>query len=280
MKVYLRTFGCRANQYDTEAVRAMLETSGHTIVASAADADVAVFNSCAVTSDAEAELRKAVRRAARERPGASQHRHGLRRRARRRRGRVAQLRALPIGGRTWSAARICRRSPRALDLDADVAGVRHDAPDRERARCCAFRTAATSTARFARRRWRAARIAAAPADEIVREAAALAERHAEIVITGIHIGTYGADIGTSLGALMTRLVRDGADGALSAVVDRGDGARRRAASSCWPARPRTSRRTSMRRCSPGRTGCSGAWAGIGIRAPLIRAADRADWRRA
>ena len=65
MRVYLRTLGCRANHYDTEAVREMVEASGHAIVGTAADADVAVFNSCAVTSDAEAELRKLVRRAAR-----------------------------------------------------------------------------------------------------------------------------------------------------------------------------------------------------------------------
>src|SRR5262249_15268902 len=51
-----------------EAVRAMIESAGHEIVPSAADADAAVFNSCAVTSEAEAELRKVVRRAARERP--------------------------------------------------------------------------------------------------------------------------------------------------------------------------------------------------------------------
>ncbi|MGE5101209.1 MAG: tRNA (N(6)-L-threonylcarbamoyladenosine(37)-C(2))-methylthiotransferase MtaB, partial [Deltaproteobacteria bacterium] len=68
MKVYLRTFGCRANHYDTEVVRAMLESGGHDIVSSPASADVAVFNSCAVTSEAEAELRKVVRRAAREQP--------------------------------------------------------------------------------------------------------------------------------------------------------------------------------------------------------------------
>jgi threonylcarbamoyladenosine tRNA methylthiotransferase MtaB len=51
-----------------------------------------------------------------------------------------------------------------------------------------------------------------PMDDIVREAAALAERHPEIVITGIHIGTYGADAGTpanaSLSELMVRLVRE------------------------------------------------------------------------
>ena len=36
----------------------------------------------------------------------------------------------------------------------------------------------------------------------------LADRHPEIVITGIHIGTYGADRGSSLGELMERLVAD------------------------------------------------------------------------
>ena len=65
MKVYLRTFGCRANQYDSEQVRALIEQSGGTIVEDPADADTAVFNSCAVTSEAEVELRKSIRGAAR-----------------------------------------------------------------------------------------------------------------------------------------------------------------------------------------------------------------------
>ena len=56
MKAYLRTFGCRANQYDTEAARAMIEAAGGEIVATPGDADVALFNSCAVTSAAEADL--------------------------------------------------------------------------------------------------------------------------------------------------------------------------------------------------------------------------------
>ncbi|MEO5566862.1 MAG: radical SAM protein [Gemmatimonadaceae bacterium] len=43
-------------------------------------------------------------------------------------------------------------------------------------------------------------------DSLVAEARALAERHAEIVITGVHIGTYGVDSGSSLGELMERLV--------------------------------------------------------------------------
>src|SRR6185437_3589598 len=68
MKVYLQTFGCRANQYDSEVVRGLLEQGGAELVADAADADAAVFNSCAVTAAAEADLRRAVRRAARRQP--------------------------------------------------------------------------------------------------------------------------------------------------------------------------------------------------------------------
>lgn len=45
-------------------------------------------------------------------------------------------------------------------------------------------------------------------DELVTEATALAHRHREIVLTGIHIGTYGTDIGSSLGELVTRLLTD------------------------------------------------------------------------
>jgi threonylcarbamoyladenosine tRNA methylthiotransferase MtaB len=43
-------------------------------------------------------------------------------------------------------------------------------------------------------------------EELVDEADQLAQYHPEIVITGIHIGTYGADIGTSLGVLLQRLI--------------------------------------------------------------------------
>ncbi|HEU4879236.1 MAG TPA: hypothetical protein VFT21_07285, partial [Gemmatimonadaceae bacterium] len=69
MKVYLQTFGCRANQYDTEAVRAMLATEGVEEVFDPADADAAVFNSCTVTASAEADLRSGVRAASKKNGG-------------------------------------------------------------------------------------------------------------------------------------------------------------------------------------------------------------------
>jgi tRNA A37 methylthiotransferase MiaB len=63
MKVYLRTYGCRANQYDTEAIRAMVLASGGELADNVSDADYAVFNSCTVTAAAEADLRADVRAA-------------------------------------------------------------------------------------------------------------------------------------------------------------------------------------------------------------------------
>jgi threonylcarbamoyladenosine tRNA methylthiotransferase MtaB len=206
VKVYLRTFGCRANQYDTEAVRAMLLTSGHTIAASPIDADVAVFNSCAVTSEAEAELRKEVRRGARQQPALRSIVMGCAASLDADRPGSTQIARLPsvehvvAGGDLPAVAA-------ALELDLDVAAVRTNIQTGTRALLriqdgcdehCTF--CATTMARGASR--------SREPGQIVREAIALAEHHAEIVITGIHIGTFGHDIGTSLGDLLVRLVRE------------------------------------------------------------------------
>jgi threonylcarbamoyladenosine tRNA methylthiotransferase MtaB len=47
-----------------------------------------------------------------------------------------------------------------------------------------------------------------PADALVEESLRLAGHHPEIVLTGIHIGTWGRDTGSTLGALVHRLMRD------------------------------------------------------------------------
>lgn len=200
MKVWLRTFGCRANQYDSETVRAMVERGGGTIVPRPEEADVAVFNSCAVTAEAEAELRKGIRRVARVRPGvrtvvmgcASARDHGA-------------LRALPtveavVAGADYPLIAAALALPPESLGPARVQGTTRgllriqDGCDEH----CTF--CATTLARGANR--------SRHADAIVDEARALGERHREIVLTGVHIGTWGADIGSSLGALVERLVRE------------------------------------------------------------------------
>ena len=206
MNVYLRTFGCRANQYDIEAVRALLETSGHAIVGSAIDADVAVFNSCAVTADAEGELRKAVRRAVREQPALRSLVMGCAAALDGDRPASIQITRLPSVEQVIAGADLSAIAA-ALDLGAAPAAVVTTIQSGTRALLriqdgcdehCTF--CATTMARGANR--------SRSADAIVHEAAGLAEHHPEIVITGIHIGTYGSDTGASLGGLMMRLLRD------------------------------------------------------------------------
>src|SRR5437899_383659 len=62
VNVYFHTFGCKANQYDTELVRQAFADQGAVVVADAADADLAGVNSCTVTGESEAKLRHFVRR--------------------------------------------------------------------------------------------------------------------------------------------------------------------------------------------------------------------------
>lgn len=64
MKVHLDTVGCRLNQAEIELYARQLEAAGHTVVATPAEADVAVVNTCAVTAAAAADSRKKLRRAA------------------------------------------------------------------------------------------------------------------------------------------------------------------------------------------------------------------------
>lgn len=68
-RVAFRTFGCRLNQYDTESVRTLLEASGR-FETVRGDADVYVVNTCSVTARADASARKAVRRIHAENPDA------------------------------------------------------------------------------------------------------------------------------------------------------------------------------------------------------------------
>ena len=199
MKAYLRTFGCRANQYDTEAVRAMIEASGGEIVATPDEADLAVFNSCAVTAAAEADLRQSVRRAARRAPALRTVVMGCA--AARDDGTIAALPTVErvvAGGDLLGVAEAIGLAAPALPPDVQT-GTRallriQDGCDEH----CTF--CATTLARGAAR----SRSIVA----LVHEAQRLADHHPEIVLTGIHIGHYGVDTDTTLSGLVERLIRD------------------------------------------------------------------------
>ncbi|MGH7699992.1 MAG: MiaB/RimO family radical SAM methylthiotransferase [Gemmatimonadales bacterium] len=186
MKVFFHTFGCRANQYDTELVRQAFADRGAVAVDDPADADLAVVNSCTVTHTSEAKLRTLVRRLARGREIDTIVM-----------GCAAALDDGTVAALPSVRAVVGGADPAAVLRAAGYAASRVD-PVLRRFRTnarawlkiqdgcdehCTF--CATTIARGANR--------SRPVAELVREAQALAEHHAEMVLTGVHIGTYGRD---------------------------------------------------------------------------------------
>ncbi|MGE4290889.1 MAG: MiaB/RimO family radical SAM methylthiotransferase [Desulfovibrio sp.] len=69
-RMFAATLGCKINQYETQAIAEAWRGGGWESAESAAEADVILVNSCAVTAKAVADLRKTVRRLNRENPDA------------------------------------------------------------------------------------------------------------------------------------------------------------------------------------------------------------------
>jgi threonylcarbamoyladenosine tRNA methylthiotransferase MtaB len=174
VNVYLETFGCKANQADTEAVRSLVLTAGHTIVSTPSDADLAVVNSCTVTAQADADVRQAVRRLSSVRTimmGCLPHTIPA--------GVEVTDVAVALGVASAKRETIKQTGTRALLRIQDGCDEH-----------CTF--CATTMARGAHR--------SRAISEILAEAVRLAEWHPEIVLTGIHIGST-----TNLGALVEAL---------------------------------------------------------------------------
>ena len=209
MKVYLHTFGCKANQYDTERVRQAFDQSGAAIVDDPALADLTVINSCTVTGESEVKLRRFVRHVAKQ-----GHAQTIVM------GCAAALDDGAIAALPSVRAVVANADPdtvlRAAGMTGSVrVGAQHAAPLHAHARSrallkiqdgcdehCTF--CATTLARGDNRSRSVA--------ELVDEARALAEHHVEIVLTGVHIGTYGTDVRgascvvRSLGQLVEALI--------------------------------------------------------------------------
>ncbi|MBR2822988.1 MAG: tRNA (N(6)-L-threonylcarbamoyladenosine(37)-C(2))-methylthiotransferase MtaB [Clostridia bacterium] len=69
MTIAYHTLGCKVNQYDTEAMRELLESAGYETVPFSAPADVYLINTCTVTGTGDRKSLQLARRVRREHPG-------------------------------------------------------------------------------------------------------------------------------------------------------------------------------------------------------------------
>ena len=58
MKIYIKTFGCRVNQVESEALLEEFLRRGHTITNTPQDADICLINTCSVTRKADKDSLK------------------------------------------------------------------------------------------------------------------------------------------------------------------------------------------------------------------------------
>jgi threonylcarbamoyladenosine tRNA methylthiotransferase MtaB len=211
MKIYLDTIGCRLNQSEIESMARGFRAAGHEIVPSAEAAEMAVVNTCAVTSEAAADSRRKIRQTARA--GVSEIVAT---------GCWATLQ--PKQAMDLPDAPGVRVVPneRKDQLVADVLNLQQDSFDLEpiareplpglhrRTRAfikvqdgcdnrCTF--CVTTIARGAGR-------SRPVADVILDIQSALAGGTKEIVLTGVHLGSWGYDLSTSLQASFGVHLRD------------------------------------------------------------------------
>jgi threonylcarbamoyladenosine tRNA methylthiotransferase MtaB len=191
------------NRADLDALASAL-AGRFEVAAEGEPADYVVVNTCTITADADAAARQAIRRAAKDHPGAPIVAAGC----------YAELAADALAAIPGVAAVVGVRSHTAvagvLDrLDAGVPGA--EAVEAARAEAPEWAAAPVALARHTRaflkiqdgcdcqcsycvvplaRGWSRS----LPFEQALAQLGAVAARHREVVLTGVHLGAYGKDL--------------------------------------------------------------------------------------
>jgi len=198
MNIFLDTIGCRLNQAEIESLARQFRAAGHEIVATASEADLAVVNTCTVTAEAASDSRAAIRRANRLgagevvvtgcwatlEPKKAAALSGV-------------IRIVPNLEKDSMAADLLGLPQEFFDLEPIARQPLPGLHQRTRAfikvqdgcdNACTF--CITTLARGASR--------SRPVEEIAREVdSALKGGTREIVLTGVHLGSWGLDLSTN-----------------------------------------------------------------------------------
>ena len=223
MSVEVVTFGCRLNAFESEVIAREAERAGLT--------DTIVINSCAVTNEAVAQARQSIRRIKRERPGARIVVTGC----------AAQTQAEMFAGmaevdrvvgnddkmRGRSLARDARGASIAaafgIEQQRKDRGRRHHGGDARWRRICwtdfqsglprvfvQVQNGCDHRCTFCIIPYGRGNSRSVPMGAVVDQVRALVERgHAEIVLTGVDLTSYGADLpgAPKLGLLTKQILR-------------------------------------------------------------------------
>ena len=210
MKAALHNLGCKVNAYETEAMQQILEEAGYEIVPFSEYADVYVINTCSVTNMADRKSRQMLHRAKKQNPDAIVVGAGCYVKTKEAQALVDESIDIVIGNnKKHELVPLLREYEASHRKMACVADINHEKQAYEE--LSLSRTAEHTRAfikvqdgcnqfctyciiPFARGRVRSREL-----PDVLQEIRTLAKSgYREVVLTGIHLSSYGVDNGESL----------------------------------------------------------------------------------
>lgn len=215
MKIHFVTLGCKLNHSESEMLARQFVLAGHEIVSDSALADLAVINTCTVTHVAAQKSRYEARRAKRAAPRARTVVTGCH----------AEVAPAEFSGADWVVGNAQKEHIPVRFVSGVPSARREDGPlpDRETEADGPLFPATLGLTRafvkiqdgcdmrctFCLTRIARGRSRSRPATAILDDARRwVAEGGQEVVLTGVHLGAYGRDLGTDLGRLVQRILAE------------------------------------------------------------------------
>lgn len=224
-KAFMSTLGCKVNQFETAAFKSQLEQRGIGVTSNLVDADLIIVNTCTVTAKAGAESRREVRRALRQNPQAvvvvtgchAQLEH-------------EELKQLPdidtsrlvVAGNDAKDKLISEllddgrpestvRPLKEISQISEIAPLRVEKFEGRTRAYLRVQDGCESFCSYCIVPYARGKSRSLPMDEVVRQVSIYQNGgHQEIVVTGIHVGRYGADLSEdcNIVTLLERLCDD------------------------------------------------------------------------
>jgi threonylcarbamoyladenosine tRNA methylthiotransferase MtaB len=210
MKVHLKTLGCRLNEAELETWAQAFQKSGHQITKQAEAANLIVINSCAVTQDAARKSRQLIRRIHRDNPQAKLVVSGCY--ATLNEDEAAALLGVDLIVSNKDKDRLVEKTLNELNMDSmpalstEPGEISLFTRGRQRAFVkvqdgCRYRcTFCIVTVARGEENSR-------PVQTVIDEINALHQQGiTEVILTGVHLGGYGSDLGNNLSDLIKAIL--------------------------------------------------------------------------
>lgn len=216
-KAALHNLGCKVNAYETEAMQQILEEAGYEIVPFTQAADVYVINTCSVTNMADRKSRQMLHRARKLNPQSIVVGAGCYVQTKEAQALLDEAIDIVIGNnRKHEIVKLLEEYEKNRTKTKSIADINHEKQEYEE---LSLKKTAEHTRAFLKVQdgcnqfctyciipFARGRVRSRAVSDVVAEVERLAARgYKEVVLTGIHLSSYGIDTGENLLSLIRQV---------------------------------------------------------------------------